>query len=172
MEHQIDNTKFIIQRFDNYISAANVKGNFLLAFNTLLTSGVILNYNKIVELVQCSFASQLIDITFCLLLISSLVTILLVTNAVYPFLISGKSKKENYQSHIFFNTVSEFKTDRAYHNSLSKLSDQDFCQDLSYQAYYLSQGLKNKYKNLRAALMFVYFELFCILFIIVLIVIF
>jgi hypothetical protein len=31
--------KFIMQRFDTYISGANTKGAFLLAFNTFLWAG-------------------------------------------------------------------------------------------------------------------------------------
>jgi len=172
MDKQTDNTKFIIQRYDNYISGANVKGNFLLAFNTFLTGGVIANYSKMIELITDNCGATLLNITLCCLIISSIVTTVFVINAVYPYLISGNSSKDNFHSHIFFNSVSEFESDKAYHDSLSKLTDNEFERDLSHQAFQLANGLKSKYHNLKWAMRFVYFELFCIFSIMLIIVIY
>jgi hypothetical protein len=172
MEKQTENTKFIIQRYDNYIAGANVKGNFLLAFNSFLTGGIIANYSKMTELISDDCGITLLNIVLSLLIIASIITTVFVINAVYPYLISGNSSKDSYHSHIFFNSVSEFESDKIYHDSLSKLSDNDFDKDLSHQAYQLSKGLKSKYHNLKWAMRFVYFELFCIFSIIILIIIF
>ena len=170
MEKHTDNTKFIIQRYDNYISGANVKGNFLLAFNTFLTGGAIANYSKMIELITENCGITLLNIALCSLIISSIVTTVFVINAVYPYLKSSNSSKDNYHSHIFFNSVSEFESDKTYHDSLCKITDSEFERDLSHQAFQLAKGLKSKYNNLKWAIRFVYFELFVILSIILIIV--
>lgn len=172
MEKQTDNTKFIIQRFDNYIAGANVKGNFLLAFNTFLTGGIIANYSKIKELIVCDKGLLLLNIVLCLLLIASVITLVIIIKAVYPFLKSGNSTLDKYHSHIFFNSISEFESDKAYYESLTRLSDKDFEQDLAIQAFQLSKGLKKKYYFLEKAMSLVYFELLLILIILILIIIF
>lgn len=172
MEKQTEHTKFIIQRYDNYISGANVKGNFLLAFNTFLTGGAIANYLKMTELIANNCGLILLNIILCLLIMGSIVTTVFVINGVYPYLNSGNSSKDKYHSHIFFKSVSEFENDQIYHESLNKLSDTDFDKDLSHQAYQLSKGLKAKYQNLKWAMKFVYFELICIFLLIILIIIF
>lgn len=169
MDKQTENTKFIIQRFDNYISAANVKGNFLLAFNTFLTGGVLANYSKIQILIKYDCALILFDITFFILIFLSLIITFFIIKAVYPYLLSGNSTFKNYHSHLFFNSVSEFENENSYHESLSKLHNKEFDKDLSYQAYTLSKGLKIKYENLKWATRFVYFELLCILIILLII---
>ena len=163
LEKQSEHTKFIIQRFDNLINGANVKGNFLLAFNTFLSGGIIANYTKMHELILNECAICLFDIFMLSLVLGSLITTVLVINAVYPFLISGNSSKDSYHSHIFFNSVSEYESDKYYHDSLSNLTETDFQKDLAHQAFQLASGLKSKYKNLKWAMRFVYLELIIIL---------
>jgi len=172
MEKQSDNTKFIIQRFDNYISGANIKGNFLLAFNTFLTGGIIANYSKIKELVANDTGILLLNIALCLFLVVSVITSVLVIKAVYPFLASGDSSLDKYHSNIFFNSISEFDNDKSYYESLTKLSDDEFNRDLANQAFQLAKGLKMKYYFLDLAMCFVYAELSLVIAIITLIIIF
>lgn len=147
-----------------------MKGNFILAFNTFLTGGVISNYSKMTDLITTECGATLLNIVLCLLVISSIITTVFVINAVYPYLISGNSSKDRYHSHIFFISVSEFESDKAYHDSLSEVTDNEFERDLSHQAFQLANGLKSKYSNLKWAMRFVYSELFFILSIIVIIV--
>lgn len=147
-----------------------MKGNFILAFNTFLTGGVISNYPKMTDLITTDCGATLLNIVLCFLVISSIITTVFVINAVYPYLISGNSSKDRYHSHIFFNSVSEFESDKAYHDSLSEVTDNEFERDLSHQAFQLANGLKSKYSNLKWAMRFVYSELFFILSIIVIIV--
>lgn len=172
MDNQTDNTKYIIQRYDNYISGSNVKANFLLAFNTFLTGGVIANYSKMIELITDDCGLRFLNIDLFCLIVSSIATTVFVINAVFPYLISGNSSKDNYHSHIFFNSVSDFESDKEYHDSLSKLTNDEFERDLAHQAYQLATGLKTKYNNLKWAMRFVYFELFCIFLIILIIAIY
>jgi len=162
MEKQTENTKFIIQRYDNSINGANTKGNFLIAFNTFLTGGIITSYSKISELVILTLGKTLIDILICILFILCVMAIILVIKAVYPFLKSGNSSIEKYHSHIFFNSVAEFQTDKTYNESLTKLTDEEFNSDLANQAFQLAYGLKKKYRFLEWAMKLVYGELLII----------
>lgn len=159
MEKQTENTKFIITRFDNYISQANVKGNFLLAFNTFLIGAIIANYAKIIDFVKCPTILIVLNGILIIMFILSLVTAFFVVKAVYPFLHSSNSSKDKYHSHIFFNSVSEFKDGNEYFNSLNNQTDKEFDSDLANQAYLLAKGLKKKYKYLQLAMTFVYIEM-------------
>ena len=152
MEKQTDNTKFIILRFDNYISQANVKGNFLLAFNTFLIGGILSNYSKITDLVFCPIMLIILNIAICILFTLCIFTSFFVIRAVYPFLNSNNSSKEKYHSHVFFNSVSEFNEGKEYFNSLTELTDDQFDSDLANQAFLLATGLKKKYKYLGTAM--------------------
>lgn len=144
MKKQTDNTKFIIGRFDNYISQANVKGNFLLAFNTFLIGGILTNYSKVTEFVKCPSLLIILNVILAIMFILSIVTAFFVIKAVYPFLHSSNSSKEKYHSHIFFNSVSEFKDGNEYFNSLKNHTEEEFDSDLANQAYLLAKGLKKK----------------------------
>lgn len=170
MEKRADNTKFIIQRFDNLIAATNTKGNFLLAFNTFVTGFVIGNYSEIKLMITESCGNVFLNITIIALIISSIITTFFVILAIYPFLKTGNSIEDNYHSHIFFNSVSEFKNDKEYYDSFMGLEESDFEKDLIIQIYQLSKGLNTKYKLLKNAMIFVYFELLFLLLILLLII--
>lgn len=172
MDKQTENTKFIMQRFDNYVSGVNVKGNFLLAFNTFLTGGIIANYSKMSDLVQGDCGLTLLNIALCLLILTSLVTTVFVIMAVYPYLFSGNSSLDKYHSHIFFNSVAEFENDKSYYESLSALSNDDFNRDLANQSFQLAKGLKKKHNRLEWAMRLIFIELFCILITIIIIIAF
>jgi hypothetical protein len=163
MEKQTDNTKFIIGRFDTYISQANVKGNFLLAFNTFLIGGILTNYSKITLFIKCPSLLIILNIILTIMFILSIVTAFFVIKAVYPFLHSSNSSKEKYHSHIFFNSVSEFKDGNEYFDSLKNHTEEQFDSDLANQAYLLAKGLKKKYKYLQLAMIFVYIEMILML---------
>jgi len=171
MDKQIDQTKFVILRYDNYISQANVKGNFLLAFNTFLIGGIIANYSKIIEFVYGETNCLVVNILLVILFCSSLITAFFVIKAVYPFLNSNDSSKDNYHSHIFFNSVSKFTNGDEYYESLLRQRDEDFEKDLAKQAFMLAGGLKRKYVYLQYAMLIIYFEMLLIFLLLIFIVI-
>lgn len=171
MEKEREHIRFIIQRYDNYINAANTKGNFLLAFNTFLCGGVITNYSKIVELIDCS-EHYIVNTALVFLFSICLIATTLIIKAVYPFLNSGNSSKDKYHSHIFFNSVSEFETGKDFYNSFSQQNDAEADQDLAIQAHQLSQGLKAKYYFIDWAMRLVYLELFILSFLFTIILIY
>ncbi len=159
MDKEKEQTRFIILRFDNYINAANTKGNFLLVFNTFLCGGIIDNYKNFKELIELPANYYLINICLSILFALSIVTTVLIIKAVYPFLVSGNSSKDKYHSHIFFNAVAQFENAKEFCESYSKQTDKDVEMDLTHQAFHNASGLKKKYYFLEWAMRFVYAEL-------------
>lgn len=172
MTNERDHSKFIIQRFDTYITGANTKGNFLLAMNTFLIGVIITNYSKIIELIDCCCVCMYFNIGIVLLILLCLIASFFILKSVYPFILSGNSSKEGYHSHIFFNSIAEFKDVNEFRESFVKQTDLNVEEDMSQQAYQLASGLKSKYKDLETAMKFIYAELVLILLLLILIIIF
>ena len=172
MEKEREHSRFIIQRFDVYISGANTKGNFLLAFNTFLCGGIIANYKKVLDSVADHTGVCLMNIALLALFVLSLIAIFFVMKAVYPFLSSGNSSKAKYHSLIFFKSVAEYGTDAEYAKSLQDQSDAAATEDLARQAYQLAVGLRGKYRNLAISMRLTYVELILLFIILVILVIF
>lgn len=163
MENERDHSKFIIQRFDNYISGANTKGSFLLAFNTFICSVIVSNYKSLKELVACEKGLHYLDISLVVLLVIAILTSIFILNAVYPFLKSGNSSKEKYHSNIFFGSVAEYDNETKYLESFQQQTDVLVNEDMVRQSYQLAKGLKNKYISLSWGIRFVYLELIVVL---------
>lgn len=172
MEKERDHTKFLIQRFDTYITGANTKGNFLLAFNTFLCGGIIANYKNLVSMVVCPNALLVLNILLCVLFILGLVADGLIIKAVYPFLISGNSSKDKYHSRIFFKSISEFENDKIFSDDLKKQTDDEVDEDMRRQAYCLAKGLKTKYNDLATVMRLIFAELFILLLVLFTVIIF
>jgi hypothetical protein len=171
MTNERDHSKFIIQRFDTYITGANTKGNFLLAMNTFLIGVIITNYSKIKELISCEYFMYL-NIGIILLIVLCLLASYFILKAVYPFILSGNSSAEGYHSHIFFNSIAEFKDSKKFRQSFMDQTDVNIEEDMSQQAYQLATSLKLKYKYLETAMNFIYAELTLIFLLLILIIIF
>lgn len=171
MTNERDHSKFLIQRFDTYIAGANTKGNFLLAMNTFLIGAIVTNYSKIKELIS-SDVFIFFDIDIVSLTLLSLAAMFFILKSVYPFILSGNSSSEGYHSHIFFNSVAEFKTPDKFRQSFIKQDDSCVEQDMSSQAFYLAKGLQAKYKNLETAMKIIYAELILIVILLILIIIY
>ena len=159
MENEREHSKFIIQRFDSYISAANTKGNFLLAFNTFLCGSVIANYKTLSGLIEDVSALKFLSICLFALFIIGLVTTGLIMKAVYPFLSSGNSTKEKYHSLIFFNSIAQYESDRDFMAAFQQQSNEGVNEDMAKQSFYLAKALKLKYKVLAWAMRLVFAEL-------------
>jgi len=165
-----DQLKFIMQRYDTYISGANTKGTFLLAFNTFLCGGVLSNYSSLIEMVGLCLAIYL-KLALLLLVICGIVSLFIVLLAVYPFLKSGNSSKDKYHSLIYFGSVSAFKNPEEYIAALGSQNDPDVFADMSKQIHQLAQGLYKKYRQLEWATKIIFAQLSLIIFIMGLIVI-
>jgi hypothetical protein len=153
-----DHLKFITQRYDTYISGANTKGAFLLAFNTFLCGGLLSNYNTIIKLVNVCHLVYL-EGGLVLILITGVVSLVIILLAVYPFLKSGNSSPNKYHSLIYFGSVSSFETADKYAEAVSKQDEQETYNDLSKQIYQLSKALLKKYNLLAWATRLTFFQL-------------
>lgn len=163
-----EHSKFLIQRYDHYIAAANIKGNFLLAFNTFLAGIILANYKEIKGLIQDEnmiiyFHGLLISI-FALTILSASFII----SAVYPFFGSGKSSKNKYHSLIFFRTVADHE-EVEFLQKFNSQDDIEVDEDYSRQVFWLAKGLTSKYKRLGWSMMGILMELTIILVVIILI---
>lgn len=159
MSDHRDQIKFIIQRYDNYINAVNTKGNFLLAFNTLIAGAIGANYANIISKISTDGAIIGFKIILILFFITLIYAIVNIFKAVYPFLKSGNSSIEGYHSLVFFNSVAEFSDDSKFKSKFEVQSDADLQTDLVLQSYQLSKGLKQKFKLIERAMVAIYIEL-------------
>lgn len=158
MPTNYDHLKLIIQRFDTYISGANTKGAFLLAFNTFLCGGILSNYKTFVGIVGPCVLTFL-KIGLLLIFLCGILCLIIVLRAVNPFLKSGNSSSERYHSHIYFGSVAEFDTADKYVNSLIQQEEADNFIDLAKQIHILANTLKKKYRYLENATKIIFIQL-------------
>jgi ABC-type transport system involved in cytochrome bd biosynthesis fused ATPase/permease subunit len=158
-----EHTKFIILRYDNYINAANTKGNFLLAFNIFLCGGIVANHNNLVLMVATAPAAAWLNVLLAILFVAGIVTTALIMISVYPFLRAGNSSKDKYHTMIFFNSVADFSSADEYATELSKQNEEERSMDMSKQAYTLARSLRSKYRYLAIAMRLVFAELLILL---------
>lgn len=162
MENNKDSLKFIIQRYDTYISSSNTKGSFLLSINTLIITLCVSSLTKIWGEVQNEALVPVVLIS--VLLFSGIVAIVFIVLALYPFTSSGNNSIGKYHSKIFFGSVKEYKNPKDYWNSIRFCSDEEFEEDMSYQAYTLAVGLHRKFRFLKIASWLIYIDLMVVLF--------
>lgn len=158
MDKKVENLKYIITRYDNYINFSNVKGSFIVTLNTFIVGAVLVNRGFILEKIDCKYIS-FYNFLLLLLCSSALVILFFTIRALFPYSISGNSSKDEYHSHIYFGSVSKFESAKEYISSLSKIDDNKFEEDLASQAYIIAIGLTRKYKMLDISMYAIYFEL-------------
>lgn len=160
-QERIEHSKFLINRFDNYMEGANSKGNFLLAFSTAIFGFVAFNYNEVVEFNNCRFEkiSIILIVSIALLSIFSAVFTIL---AVNPFLKNMNKKNEDFKSLVFFKSISSLSENEFINKYLSQMN-KELDIDLSKQVYSLSKGLNIKFLLLKLAVYSVLVQLFLII---------
>jgi hypothetical protein len=150
MKEKLEQTKFIIGRFDTYIESTQTKSNLYLALNTAILGGII----------TIAAATKSEDITLFSLTVLGIIALLAVVSititliAITPYLKSASDKNESV---VFFQDVTNF-TFEEYANKINDISDKKFLLDLTCQAYSLAGGLKAKYQKLFYAGRFIIVE--------------
>lgn len=146
---QNDILKFTIQRFDSLLATSNIKGSFLIAYNTFICSGIFSSYKDLSQLIDVNskIAFTIFNLLVVAIIILSAISITLTCLAIIPYLRSGNSSKENYHSVIFFKSIAEFEKSE-YANRIKNTSEKDINADLTQQIYILSKGLEKKYNLL------------------------
>ncbi|UFH34548.1 Pycsar system effector family protein [Flavobacterium acetivorans] len=140
MKEKLEQTKFIIGRFDTYIESTQTKSNLYLALNTAILGGII----------TIAASTKPEDVTHFSLIVLGIIALLAATSititliAITPYLQSASDKNSSV---IFFQDVTN-NTFEEYANKINDISDKKFLLDLTCQAYSLAGGLKAKYQKL------------------------
>lgn len=140
MKEKLEQTKFIIGRFDTYIESTQTKSNLYLALNTAILGGIITIAASTKPEDVTLFSIFILGVIALLAVVSVTITLIAIT----PYL---KSVSDKSASVIFFQDVTNF-TSEEYAEKIKHISDKKFLLDLTSQAYSLAGGLKAKYQKL------------------------
>lgn len=162
--------KLILQRIDNYISSVNTKGSLIVAFNTFLCGSIVAKYSELKPIIESSGHTELVNSLLIALLLISIISVFVVGLAIFPFLKSGNSSAKKYHSHIFFNSIADFKSEDQFLNSCTEYNSEEASDDLKRQVYILSLGLKKKFKKIGLAMWLFFVNLILLLLITILII--
>lgn len=162
---RIDQSRYVLNRFDHYIEGANSKGNFLLAFSAFLFGFIITSFNYILEMNNCKsykLTASLLVVT----LIFGLISIAFTIAAVFPFLKTNNSSSKKYHSLVFFKSIAEM-DEKDFLKEFKNQSDKKVNKDIVKQIYAISEGLKVKYDRISWAIRFIFAQLLLLLLLIV-----
>ena len=154
-----DHYKLVLQRIDTYINSINTKGSFIVAFTTFICGSLIAKHTDLKQLILESEHAELSNCLIIILFILSILTVFIVGLAIFPYLKSGNSTTSKYHSHIFFNSIAEFESEKDFLKSCESYSDADAVNDIQRQVYTLSKGLKSKFKKIGFAMILFFVNL-------------
>lgn len=137
-KEKIENLKFIIGRYDNYIDSTHTKSNVYLSLNTAILAGVI----TLISTIQTSTLTNYLNYILISIAIITVLCIVIILGAIKPNLLSEKT------SIIFFGDVAEFGIDN-YLDKVKKMNDKEFTIDISNQAHCLAIILTGKFKIIK-----------------------
>lgn len=162
---EIEQSRYVLNRFDHYIEGANSKGNFLLAFSAFMFGFIVTSFGNIAEFDN----NKAIGCTTGLLiaiLVLGLISIGFTIAAVFPFLKTNKSSSKKNDSLVFFNSIAEM-NEEDFLTQFKQQKDKKVCKDMAKQVFVISKGLKKKYRRISWAIRFVFLELILLLTIII-----
>ncbi len=162
---KIEQSRYVLDRFDHYIEGANSKGNFLLAFSAFLFGFIVTSINSIVAFNNFKAQGWTTGLLI-LILILGLVSIAFTIAAVFPFLKTNNSSSKKYHSLIFFNSIADMDEDN-FLTQYKEQKDKKINKDIAKQIYAISKGLKTKYNRISWAIKLVFVQLILLLTIIV-----
>ena len=148
---KVEALKLIIERYDHYYDSINNKGNLYLTINTFILGGCIAGYYTLNQ--SCHFSKSILLFYFIPGIIFNLISFTHTLWAVRPF-----AKKINRgNSLIFFadvqrNSLPEWK------NRWSKLTEDDWEEELQCQSHELATGLCKKFTRLSRATLFIWLQ--------------
>jgi hypothetical protein len=140
----------VIKRYDSYYSVTNTKASIILAFNTILFSGLVFKWDDIITLYKNKSLIFVMNIIIFIVAFLSLISLFFMLKIVLPYLKSTK-RIGQYQSKIFFGHVSEYSSDEDYLKAINNLKGEDLTKDLTFQAYSLAKGLYEKFELCKIA---------------------
>jgi hypothetical protein len=137
-KEKIENLKFIIGRYDNYIESTHTKSNVYLSLNTVVLAGVI----TLISALKISELTNYLAYILIAIAIITVINIIVILGAIKPSLLSDK------MSIIFFGDVAEFSNDN-YLDKIKKMNNKDFTIDIGNQAHYLAKIVSGKFKIIK-----------------------
>jgi len=162
---ELENSRYVLDRFDHYIEGANSKGNFLLAFSAFLFGFIVTSFESIVAFDNCAAKNWVIGLLVAILILGLASTALTIA-AVFPYLKTNNSSSKKYHSLVFFNSIAEMEEEN-FMQEYSQQKTKKICKDMAKQIHAISKGLKTKYIRLSWAIVLVFVQLFLSLVIII-----
>lgn len=158
-EKLIEQSKYLISRYDGYHNQVNVKSNFLLIFNTFLCTSILVVYEKVFKDILPGYTKAIFVICLIGMFLTAIVAIGIIMRSAFPFLKSNSN--DGRSSLIFFGSIASrsFKDFECDYNNQSPNSLLD---DYKSQVHVLATGLAEKYRNLRRASFCIFLEVILI----------
>ncbi|MAT89526.1 MAG: hypothetical protein CMC35_02435 [Flavobacteriaceae bacterium] len=163
--NEIEQSRYVLNRFDHYIEGANSKGNFLLAFSAFLFGFIVTSFNDIIGFNNGKAENWTIGLLIGILVIGIL-SIGFTIAAVFPFLKTNNSSSKKYHSLVFFKSIADM-NEEDFLNQYKEQKDKKVCKDIAKQIYSISKGLKTKYNRIRWSIRMVFVQLILLLIIII-----
>jgi hypothetical protein len=162
---EIDQSRYVLNRFDHYIEGANSKGNFLLAFSAFLFGFIVTSFNNIIEFSNYKAENGTTGLLVGILVIG-IISIGFTIAAVFPFLKTNNSSSKKYHSLVFFNSIADMK-EEDFLTQYREQKDKKVCKDIAKQIYAISKGLKTKYNRISWSIRLIFIQLILLLTIII-----
>lgn len=162
---EVEQSRYVLSRFDHYIEGANSKGNFLLAFSAFLFGFIVTSFNEIIEFNNYSVKNWTIGLLIAIL-VFGIISIGLTIAAVFPFLKTNNSTSKKYHSLVFFNSIAEMK-EEDFLLQYKEQKDKKVCKDMAMQIHAISKGLKTKYNRISWSIRLVFVQLTLLLIIVI-----
>lgn len=134
---KIENLKFIISRYDNYIESSHTKSNVYLSLNTAVFAGVI----TLISTLKIETLNTFLTYTLLVIAFLNVLSIIIILGAIKPNLLSGK------KSIIFFGDVANSNIDD-FLDKIQKIKNEKFVIDLSNQTHYLAKIVTEKFEKI------------------------
>lgn len=158
----LEETKFIIGRYDHYYDSINNKGNLYLVLNTFIAGGVISGYYALDEKYHFGcFFKYLLLLTILINVGSTLLTLL----AIKPYFSKRKGIRDN--SLYYFGDVAGREIDN-YDKTFTKATEEELLRDSLSQVHKLACGLNSKFKKINVASILIGLQVILILFFMIL----
>lgn len=161
---EINQSRYVLNRFDHYIEGANSKGNFLLAFNAFLFGFIVTSFNNIVEFNNCKSQDSTTGLLITTLVIG-IISIGFIIAAVFPFLKTNNSSSKKYHSLVFFNSIADM-SEEEFLTQYRGQNDKEIYKDIAKQIYAISKGLRTKYNRISWSIRLIFIQLILFLIII------
>jgi hypothetical protein len=150
-EKQIEQARYVMDRYDRLLQMVDLKGNILAIYHFTMIGALVFNYDDLKGLLNVTCNG--VDVFFWVVLsviAVSLVSLLFILLAIFPFLESKTKKGKDHKSLIFFKAVYEM-GQKDFEKDFSNQSEEELIADYKAQLFNLAKGLTTKFANIKTA---------------------